>query len=167
MNNNVTVIRKRGRPKKNTDSELTSWDYKPPAFFYERLTPKSKAELDNLGLELLAYDTKFKPLILSKFFVEREHALTMSDVYKWAQTENGLGLKKALDVVRARIQVRREESALNYKIHAGIFAMKEPLYDPEYRAYKIELETKKNENNKTFHITMPVIDTPKNDDGEK
>lgn len=80
--------KKRGRQPRNTDrkeNKVTSWNYKAPDFFYERLSPKSRAFLDHLGMELLEWDTKMKPLILSKFFCEREHPLVMADVYEWAE----------------------------------------------------------------------------------
>ena len=157
------VKARRGRPKKEPKVEISNWDSNVPDFFYERLSPKSRKEPDNLGMELLAYDQKHKPLILSKFFSERLRPIILSDVKEWCARPEGEGLKRAVDLVRQRIQSRREEGAINFKLHSGIFAMKDPLYDPEYKAYKVELETKKNENNKVFNITMPVIDTPKDD----
>lgn len=155
--NAQTVIKKQRKKKKSTNDSLVTWDFNPPVHFYERLVPKSEAELTNMGLELLKFCAREDSLVFGKFCTERTPPIAMSDLYKFA--ERCEALKKAIEIGKAMIAVRREEGAITYKYNFAAIRETQPLYDPEYKTWKLEA-IKSTADNIERIVIMPQIPTP-------
>jgi len=155
------VIKKQRKKKKSTNDSLVTWDYNPPVHFYERLVPKTEAELTNLGLELLRFCAQDDALVFGKFCTQRTPPIAMSDLYKFA--ERCEALKKAIEIGKQMIAVRREEGAITYKYNFAAIRETQPLYDPEYKTWKLEA-IKSTADHIERIVVMPQIPKPEGEE---
>lgn len=130
------VIKKLRKKRKSNKEQLTTWDYNPPTFFYERLSPKSCAQLCDLAREMLAWASHESSLVFSRFFSERKCPMSIGDVYE--AMERCEKLKDAVTITKQILAGRREQGSIEYKYNFAAIRETQPLYDPEYRAWKIE-----------------------------
>lgn len=152
------VIKKLRKKTKSPKAELTGWEYNPPVYFYERLVPKSAQELDNIGRELVNWARRDDSLVLSSFFSERIPPINMQDAYTFA--ERSEGLKEGIKMAKQMLAARRENGAIHYKLNFQAIKETQPLYDPEYRAWKLEA-IKSTADHIDKIVIMPEIPRPK------
>ena len=160
--NAQTVIKKQRKKKKSTNEELVSWDYSPPTFFYERLSPMSDARIKDFCREMVAWAQLPTSLVFSRFFSERKPPMIMADVYK--KMEKHEELRDTVGLVKQILAGRREQGSIEYKYNFAAIRETQPLYDPEYKTWKLEA-IKSTADNIERIVIMPSI--PKPEEGEK
>lgn len=142
---------------KNDQTEITSWDYNPPIFFYERLSPKSDAELMNMGRELVNWAKLPTSIVFSNFFNQRELPINMRDFYEVAARFEPL--QAAIQLAKQMLAGRREEGGITWKYNFNAIKETQPLYDPEYKVWKLEAISNTAANVEKI-IVMPAIPKP-------
>lgn len=152
-----TDVNKPRKKRKNTKSELISWDYSPPVFFYERLSPMSDKAISNFCREMVAWAQLSTSLVFSRFFSERKPPMVMSDVYK--KMENNEELRDTVTLVKQILAGRREQGSIEYKYNFAAIRETQPLYDPEYRLWKLEA-IKNTADNIEKIVILPAIPNP-------
>lgn len=138
MTNPTTQVLKQKKRRKSKVKELISWDYNPPVHFYERLVPKSKQELDDIGREMLSWAQLETSLVFSKFCNQRLPPIALKDLYNFASRPEGEGLAKAIEITKQILAARREEGSLTYKYNFAAVKETQPLYDPDYKEWKLQ-----------------------------
>lgn len=158
MKETQPVIKKQRKKKKSTNEELVSWDYNPPTFFYERLTPWPDARISHFCREMVAWAKQPTSLVFSRFFSDRKPPMIMADVYK--KMEIHPELKDTVGLVKQILGGRREQAGLEWKLNFQALRETQPLYDPEYRALKAEW-IKSTADHIERIVIMPQIPVPK------
>lgn len=155
------AVTKKARVKapitKEIQTELTSWDYKPPIYFYQRISPKTEEELYNIGMEMVAWAKQETSLVFSNFFNQREYPYIMADVYKWADRSESL--RAAIVLTKQILAGRREEGGITWKYNFNAIKETQPLYDPEYKVWKLEA-IKSTADNIEKIVILPAIPKP-------
>jgi hypothetical protein len=142
-----------------TNEKLTKSEYNPPPFFYERLVPKSDAELENLGREMVAWAQDEDSLTLSQFCSERRPPIILKDLYAFAQRNKVL--EDAVALARQIVGTRREKGSAKFQYNWNVFRETQPLYDPEYRAWKEQAIKLTGGTIEKQIVVMPAIPVPK------
>ncbi len=154
------VVIKSRKKKKKTESELISWDYNPPQFFYERLVPKSEQELSNMARNLLAWAQRPDSLIWSDFCNEHNPPMARSDLYRFA--ERSEDLRKAIEISKQIIADRRIKQAMLFKLNAAVVLATQPMVCEEFKKWKLEA-IKSTADHIEKIVILPQIPTPKGD----
>ena len=136
MSNTPTQELKQKKKRNYKKKELVVWDYNPPVHFYERLVPKTDAELSNIARELIAWAQLDTSLVWSEFCNRRIPPIRITDLYKFA--ERSEDLKAAIELAKQMLAGRREAGAINYKYNFAAIRETQPLYDPEYKDWKLQ-----------------------------
>ncbi len=134
----TTQIEQKKKKRIYKKKELVVWDYNPPVHFYERLVPKSQAELDNMARELLAWSELEDSLVFSRWASQRMPPILLADLYKFAARPEGENLAKAIEIAKQRIGARREQGSIEYKLNFAAIKETQPLYDPDYKEWKLQ-----------------------------
>ena len=155
----MTAIVKKTRTKKTKQiqNELTNWDYNPPAFYYERLRPMSGERISNICREMIAWAQLDSSLVFSKFFSERKPPMSMSDIYDKMKENDEL--KGAVELTKQILAGRREEGGITWKYNFNAIKETQPLYDPEYKVWKLEA-IKSTADNIEKIVILPAIPKP-------
>ena len=150
-------VKKKAPKKKIIQEELVKWEYNPPTFFYERLKPMGREQLRDIAREMIAWAQQDTSLVFSKFFSERKPPLSMSDLYdKMKENEE---LKGAVELTKQILQGRREEGGITWKYNFNAIKETQPLYDPEYKVWKLEA-IKNTADNVEKIVVLPAIPKP-------